>query len=59
MVMPDIPATAGTIFGFHDMVSGVAFVGNTYNEVNSHYKLMPRYSDTVFTPDAMAGEGIR
>jgi hypothetical protein len=35
------------------------FVTLVLNEKKAQYKVMPRYSDAVFTPDAMSGEGVR
>lgn len=58
-VAPDLPGTIGGAFGFNDLLSGTGFVGNLYNAKSQHYPLKPRYPDSVFTPDAMAGEGIR
>lgn len=58
-VAPDLPGTVIGAFGFADLISGTGFVGNLYNAKPSQYALKPRYSDSVFTPDAMAGEGAR
>ncbi|MBI5441597.1 MAG: DUF1329 domain-containing protein, partial [Deltaproteobacteria bacterium] len=60
-VMPDLPGTVagGTPFGFYDLLSGVSYTGNLYNVKNQQYKIMSRYNDSVFTPEAMAGEGVR
>jgi hypothetical protein len=58
-VAPDIPATVSGAIGFTDLISGAAFVGNLFNGQQFQYRLMPRYADSVFTPDAMAGEGVR
>jgi hypothetical protein len=58
-VEPDLPGNPIGAFGFNDLVSGQAFVGNLYNAKASQYAVKPRYPDSVFTPDAMAGEGIR
>jgi len=56
---PELPGIIVGSFGFNDLLSGSAFVGNLYNSKPAHYPLVPRYPDRVFTPDAMAGEGIR
>jgi hypothetical protein len=58
-VAPDIPGTVSGAMGFNDHLSGVAYVGNLFNAKASQYVVKPRYPDSVFTPDAMAGEGIR
>jgi hypothetical protein len=59
VAMPDIPAQAGVTWGVYDLTSGSMFVTLLPNTKKTQYKVMPRYSDAVFTPDAMAGEGIR
>ncbi len=59
VVMPDLPAVAGVTFGFYDLVSGAWYANLVFNEKAEQYKIVPPYSDTVFTPAAMAGEGIR
>lgn len=58
-VAPDLPGTVIGAFGFTDLLSGTGFVGNLYNSKAQQYGLKPRQPDSVFTPDAMAGEGIR
>lgn len=59
MALPDLPATGNTTWGLYDLLSGSAFVTVLYNDKSVHYKTMPTYQDRVFTPDAMAGEGVR
>jgi hypothetical protein len=56
---PDLPGVVIGSFGFNDLVSGTAFIGNLYNGKATQYPIKPVYSDGVFTPDAMAGEGVR
>jgi hypothetical protein len=57
--MPDFPGTLNLSFGFNDLLTGAAFVSDLYNESKSQFRPVKRYPDTTFTPDAMAGEGIR
>lgn len=60
IVMPDLPATASPMsFGFYDLVSGAWYLDGVLNDSKEQYTVMPPYSDTTFTPDAMAGEGVR
>lgn len=57
---PDIPATLPPMsFGFYDLVSGAWYVDGLLNDSDEQYKVMERYDDFTFTPEAMAGEGIR
>jgi hypothetical protein len=58
-VAPDLPGTVGGAFGFSDLLSGQAYVTNLVNTKNAHYVLKPKYPDSTFTPEAMAGEGVR
>jgi len=57
--MPDVPGVIEQSFGFYDLVSGAWFASNLVNEKSAHYKLMPRYSDATFTPESLAGSGLR
>ena len=60
VVMPDIPATTPPqIFGFYDVISGAWYYDSLLNDAAEQYKVMSPYADTVFTPEAMAGEGVR
>lgn len=58
-VAPDLPGIPVGSFGFNDLLSGQAYVGNLYNAKASQYPLKPRYPDSVFSPEALAGEGVR
>lgn len=58
-VAPDLPGTVGSTFGFNDLLSGTGFVSNLYNTKSAQYPLKPRYPDSTFTGDALAGEGVR
>jgi Protein of unknown function (DUF1329) len=60
VVMPDLPATVPQQqFGFNDLISGAWYANGVVNERNQHYKTVPRRPDSFFTPDAMAGDGVR
>ncbi|WP_310349158.1 DUF1329 domain-containing protein [Pelomonas aquatica] len=58
-VMSDVPATAIVTWGVYDLTSGASYINGLLNERRTPYKPMPAYKDVVFTPDAMAGEGVR
>jgi hypothetical protein len=58
-VAPDLPGTVLGTFGFNDLISGAGFAGDVYNAKPGQYPLRARFADSVFTPDAMAGEGVR
>lgn len=59
IVMPDLPGVVNLSFGFYDLVASQWFADNIYNGKTEQYKIMPPYDDTVFTPESMAGEGVR
>jgi hypothetical protein len=60
VVMPDLPATTPQQqWGFNDLVSGAWFISGVVNEKAVHYRIVPRRPDSFFTPEAMAGEGVR
>lgn len=59
VLMPDLPGVTIPTFGFYDLVSGAWFANNVMNEKSSHYKLMPRHSDALFTAESLSGEGLR
>ncbi|MFD1625323.1 DUF1329 domain-containing protein [Azospirillum griseum] len=58
-VAPDLPGTVTAAFGMNDLLGGSAYVANLYNAQPVHYAVKPPFPDRVFTPDAMAGEGVR
>ena len=58
-VAPDLPGTVTGSIGFNDFLSGTAFIGNLYGSKAKQYVLKQRLPDSNFTPDAMAGEGVR
>ena len=59
VVAPDLPGTFSVSFFFNDLLSGQAYISSLHNTKASQLPLKPRYGDSVFTPDAMAGEGVR
>jgi hypothetical protein len=60
VVMPDLPATTPQQqWGFNDLVSGTWYASGVVNERPQHYKIIPRRADSFFTPEAMAGDGVR
>lgn len=58
-VAPDMPGTVTFGYGYHDLLSGVGYFTNLQNSKSSQYSIQKRLPDSVFTPDAMAGEGVR
>lgn len=58
-VAPDLPGTVMGAWGYTDLLSGAGYVGDIFNAQAEQYPVKPRYPDRFFTPDAMAGEGVR
>jgi hypothetical protein len=59
IAMPDVPATANVTWGAYDLVSGGVFVTNMLGDPKSSHRMVPRPKEAVFSPDSMAGEGVR
>lgn len=61
VVAPDMPALLPAVFGAHDLLAETAFISgiNSRASANPPFVIRERQPDSVFTPDAMAGEGIR
>jgi hypothetical protein len=58
MVFPDAPMTAGTVFGFYDLLSGAFIVNNVMNEKRGQM-VYKKQADDTWLPDSMAGSGVR
>ncbi|WP_028311711.1 DUF1329 domain-containing protein [Derxia gummosa] len=58
-VAPDLPGTVIGAFTMNDFANGSAYIGNLFNSRSAQYPLKPRFADSVFTPEALAGEGVR
>lgn len=56
---PDVPGSFELTWGVHDLLSGSMFVNVLMNESPSQAKTSPPFSDAIFTPDGMVGEGVR
>ncbi|MBI5444343.1 MAG: DUF1329 domain-containing protein [Deltaproteobacteria bacterium] len=56
---PDVPVTTNLTWGFHELLSGTGYVNVLFNGQSEQYRTVPRYPDRVFTPDALAGQGVR
>jgi hypothetical protein len=58
-VAPDLPGTVAIASVAKDFLSGSAFFANVFNSKPGHYLLKPRYPDSHFTGDALAGGSVR
>ena len=59
VVLPDLPGVVTLTNGFYDLMSGAWFAGDIFAGKSEQYRIVPPYKDSVFTADAMAGEGVR
>ncbi|MCA0239876.1 MAG: DUF1329 domain-containing protein [Proteobacteria bacterium] len=58
--MPDLPGQVVIGFGMYDFVSRSYFANlNRAEGSELQYKFVPRIADSAFTPEALAGEGLR
>ncbi|GLK91213.1 DUF1329 domain-containing protein [Pseudomonas turukhanskensis] len=59
VVVPDLPGVVTVTNGFYDLLSGAWFAGDIFAGKNEQYRIVAPYPESVFTPDSLAGEGIR
>lgn len=59
VVMPDLPGVPVVNHGFYDLISGAWLAAEVHAGKSLQYQVKDSYSDSVFSPDAMAGESIR
>jgi hypothetical protein len=58
-VAPDIPATVSGAFGMVDLLSGLAHVVDLATSKAAQFPVKPRFPESVFSPEALAGESVR
>ena len=58
-VAPDLPAVVSTSMALFNLQAGTWLASNVYNDLPVQYKAVARHPDTYFSPDALAGAGIR
>lgn len=58
-VAPDIPALVSTTLTVFNLQADTWMVNNLYNDQASPYRVVTRRPDSFFSPDALAGVGIR
>jgi hypothetical protein len=59
VVLPDLPGVVVVNHGFYDLTSGAWYAAEVHAGKAEQYRIMDTYSDSVFSPDAMAGESVR
>ena len=59
VVMPDMPGVFSINWGVYDLIGGTSYISGLMNEQKVQMKMMPRYSDKVFTPASLTGESLR
>jgi len=57
--LPDVPAVAAVTSGAYDLLTGTWIAMSVLNGKREPYKMVPPFADAHFTPDALAGEGVR
>ena len=58
VVAPDLPGMIPGAYGFVDLLSGTSFANGLLNEKPNQLQYVPRFKDTNFTADALAGTGV-
>jgi hypothetical protein len=58
-VAPDLPGVITGVYGVNDLQTGSGFVSTLFNEGTQYSTVKPRFTDNAFSPDALAGEGVR
>ena len=58
-VAPDIPAVVSTTFTVFNLPAKTWIVNNLYNDMKKQYMPVRRRPDVYFSPDALAGNGVR
>jgi hypothetical protein len=59
IVASEVPAIITPMWAVFDLVGGSSFVAQFMGERKDPVRSMPPFKDAVFTPDLMAGEGVR
>lgn len=59
ILAPDLPGIASGPFGHYNLQSGDWIANNMMNEKSEQITFPKRQPDNYFTPDALAGEGVR
>jgi hypothetical protein len=59
IVAPDVPAVIAGPFGHYNVQSGDWIANNMMNEKSEQITVGKRQPENYFTPDALAGEGVR
>lgn len=59
VIVPELPAVVAYPHFIYDLIKGAYEAGHLYNEVQPHHKVIPRKPESYFSPEALAGEGIR
>jgi len=55
----ELPGVIPVTFGIHNLETGSRTVTNQVNEMPVQYQVMERRPESFFTPDALAGSGVR
>lgn len=58
-LVPELPAVISFPDVVYDLVAGRYAARYLLNEGSLHYRIVPRRPEGFFSPDALAGEGVR
>lgn len=58
-VAPEIPAVVSQTFVTFNLQAGTWMANNIFNDLPNQFKVVPKRPDAYFSPDALAGAGVR
>ena len=58
-IVPELPATTVIPFVIYDLLKGAYSASSMFNERSLHYQILSRRPENIFSPAALAAEGIR
>lgn len=60
IVAPDVPAFIRSSFGLYDLIGSNSYLGSLYNDESMQIRVEEKpFPASTYSPDSMAGEGIR
>ncbi|MES2265049.1 MAG: DUF1329 domain-containing protein [Pseudomonadota bacterium] len=59
LAAPDLPGALQGPYGFYDLLAGTWFSSQHVNETKVQYNIRKALPESHFTPDALAGDGVR
>lgn len=58
-VISDLPGVVDQTFGYYDVLSGTAYLGNVMNDKPYHLRIKQNFPTVMFTGDGLMSQGVR